>query len=55
MLARRCWFIAKLDASARSRGASEPGDEVFRYRPAGRRKGAPIGSRRFDYLSADRM
>lgn len=49
------WLIAKLDAFARSRGASEPGDKVFRYRPDSRRRGAPIGSRRFDYLFADRI
>src|SRR4051794_30608500 len=49
------WLIAKLDAFARSRGATQPGDKVFRYRPDSRRRGAPIGSRRFDYLFADRI
>lgn len=49
------WFVAKLDRFARSRGASQPGDKVFRYRPAGRKRGAPITSRRFDYLFEDRI
>ena len=49
------WFITKLDTFARSRGARHPDDKVFRYRPDGRKKGAPIGSRRFDYLFADRI
>jgi integrase len=49
------WLIAKLHAFAVDRGARHPGDKVFRYRPAGRRAGAPITERRFDNLFADRI
>ncbi|MGY1681272.1 hypothetical protein [Geodermatophilus sp. SYSU D01176] len=49
------WFVAKLHAFAVGRGAVRPGDAVFRYHPDGRRRGAPIGSRRFDHLFEDRI
>lgn len=49
------WFVAKLHAFAVGRGATRPGDAVFRYHPDGRRHGAPIGSRRFDHLFVDRI
>mgnify|MGYP002778752401 CR=1 FL=1 len=49
------WFVAKLHAFAVGRGATRPGDAVFRYHLGGRRRGAPIGSRRFDYLFEDRI
>ena len=44
------WFVERVWEFAVSRGASKPGDKVFRTRPRGKRGSAPITSRRFDYL-----
>ena len=44
------WFVTTLLEFARSRGAEQPEDAVFRYQPDGRRGGAPISRRRFDYV-----
>lgn len=44
------WFVTTLLEFARSRGAEQPEDAVFRYRLDGRRGGIPISRRRFDYV-----
>lgn len=44
------WSVTTLLELARSRGAEQPEDTVFRYRPDSRRGGTPISRRRFDYL-----
>ena len=46
------WFMDRLIAFAVSRGAVHPGDKVFVKRPIGRRRGAAISPRRFNYLAS---
>lgn len=49
------WFAAKVHAFAVSRGAKRRDDKVFVYRPGGRRRGAPITIRRFNYIFTNRV